>query len=162
MNQQTTHAAYPYTTEIFGSVIAEACKVNEQLGEALEKNPKATVERLLQGKSLPESFAVNAHRNSADTWHLTIPCYSELYQQEVERVLEDADLENISAGEVVYAIGGFIITVAGVSSATAAAIGSGGAAIIGGITLGVVGATVAAGITASIAGLGIAGILDQA
>ena len=160
MNQQTTHAAYPYTTEIYGSVISEACKVNEQLGQALDKNPKATIERLLSKLPLPKDLTVNVYHNSIDTWHLTIPCYSELYQQEVERAIEDADLENISAGEVFASIGAFVITVAGVSGATAAALGTGGAAIIGGLTVAAVGAGAAIAVGGTIAALSVAEIIS--
>ena len=151
MNQQTTVTTYPFSTEIFACQLSEYFKSNKDDKEMFEKDPKATLcEYLLKEEesSLMEGFTIKMHHNSADTWHLTIPCYSALYE-EVEDIIADAHLENISAGEIFASIGALIITICGVSAATAAGLGTTGAAVIG---AGAVGAVACGAIGAGAAG----------
>ena len=153
MNQQTNPprkqsnwdlCSHSYSTEIFASQIAQVCGGNKELKEAMEKDPKAAVNSAFPHLSFTEEFNVKVHHNSADTWHLTIPRYSGLYE-EVEDVIADAHLENISAGEVFAFIGALVFTALGVSAAGAAAAGVGGAAAVGGATALAVGGSVAIG-----------------
>jgi len=89
------HLSTPASLEVAMALIAHQSQQDPAFAEALRDHPKAALEKLAQGRKLPESLRIEIHDNSDDTWHLPLP-----REDQANQALDSAQLDKIAAGEL--------------------------------------------------------------
>ena len=84
----------PHSPELVAALIAERYRKDPRLRRQMDDDPKQALEQVLK-RPIASNIQVVAHKNTDDTWHLPLPG-TELPD------LSDEQLEQVSAGEVVY------------------------------------------------------------
>ncbi len=161
MNNKTI---YP-TTEIMTSFLSTECKNNESLNNNIKANP---AEAILALTNLDMGdIDVHIVENNDNEVNIALPYYEQIESLTAE-ILSDANIGDISAGEILASlafvfgsIGAALGFGATIITASAGVTGFTGAAVAAGVgfTAAAVGATVAA--TGAVAGIG-AGVYEGA
>jgi len=117
-----SHLSAPASLEVSAALLAHQSQQDPAFAEALRENPKATLEKLAQGRKLPESLRIDIHDNSDDTWHLPLP-----QEAQANQTLDSEQLDKIAAGEVGVGVvtGGVLAVIAGIFIIGGAATGIG-------------------------------------
>ena len=132
------------SNEMSASVLAKKCQGDTEFAQSLEKDPKRTLEQLINAK-ITQEYKIRTVRNTPDRVYVPLPCYS-ITGGSDDIQLQDGDLAQIAGGEIFVTI---FCTIG-----AAIGIAAGGATLAGGAT--VAGVGVGVGVSAALAvGVGV-------
>lgn len=113
----------PLVNEVLGVFAASECAHDAALAQALVSDPKSALKQAA-GIDVPADMHVQPVHNSADEVHVAIPAYAVLERGDAKAALHEADLKDVSGGEIFITLG----VVGGVAAGVAV-----GGAVAGGV-----------------------------
>ena len=127
----------PHSPELSAAVVAQRCREDEEFGQRLRKDPKATIFEG-QDKQPWDEMKVVVHENTPDCWHVSIPSDQQIENVNKMRAMQakaadheltDEQLQDLSGGEIGFSLAALIalgtVIGAGVGTAGAVAVGVG-------------------------------------
>ena len=117
MKEETTGMVLP--NELVAAIVADECRGDERAAARLRADCGKAVNDLI-GARMPDGVAVRVAENTPDTVHVPLPHYSGEASAELAAAMSEAELAQISGGEVLcsvligVAIGGAVLGAAAV------------------------------------------------
>ena len=88
--------------EVVAAIVADGCRNNKRTAEHLRLDCRRALEDLI-GARVPDGVNISAAQNTADTVHVPLPHYSRNLADEVIATMSEAELKQISGGEIIVA-----------------------------------------------------------
>ena len=98
MKEETAGMVLP--NEMVSAIVADECRADGRMAERVRADCGGAMNDLM-GVRVPDGVAVRIAENAPDTVHVPLPHYSHKHSKGVAAVMSEAELEQISGGELI-------------------------------------------------------------